>query len=106
MAARTFVTHFVSLGITASPSLRSSLASSPLAVPSSSDEVVFTSDQLVNFCQLAIRTCQRAQGAANRKAQEAWIRLSGTYLSKGLVLSKPDVRKVRYARLLVPMNMY
>ncbi|KAH8118144.1 hypothetical protein DFH11DRAFT_1504154 [Phellopilus nigrolimitatus] len=92
LAARTFITHFISLSSSARPSLRSALAPAPLPVPSSdSDEIVFTSDQVLNFLQLAVRTCQRAQG--NKKAQEAWVRLCGTYLSRGGVLATTDVRK-------------
>lgn len=105
MAARVFIVNFVDFGTAASLSLRSSFSTTPLVVPSTSDEVVFTSDQIVNFCQLAVRTCQRAQGAANRKAQEAWIRLSGTYLSRGLVLSKPEIRRVRYPRSLATYSL-
>ncbi|KAL5525867.1 hypothetical protein ACEPAG_7204 [Sanghuangporus baumii] len=96
LAARTFITHFVSLATSATPSLWSGLAPTPLPVPSStggSDEVIFTTDQVLNFLQLAVRTCQRAQGTESRKAQEFWIRLCGTYLSKGGVLAEPGVRK-------------
>ncbi|KAL5526657.1 hypothetical protein ACEPAF_8381 [Sanghuangporus sanghuang] len=96
LAARTFITHFISLATSAAPSLRSGLAPAPLPVPPStggSDEIIFTTDQVLNFLQLAVRTCQRAQGTENKKAQEAWIRLCGTYLSKGGVLAGSGVRK-------------
>lgn len=109
LAARTFISHFVSLAISASPSLKSGLAPTPLPINSStgsSDEVIFTIDQVLNFLQLAVRTCQRAQGAQgteSRKAQEAWIRLCGTYLSKGGVLAQPGVRKVCLPEELVAL---
>jgi len=44
--------------------------------------------------QLAVRSVQRAAGAQNRTAREAWIRLCGTYQSRGGILSHPDVRLV------------
>ncbi|THG99887.1 hypothetical protein EW145_g7174 [Phellinidium pouzarii] len=96
LAARTFITLLVSLSTSAHISLRSNLAPNPLPVPNSStgvDEIIFTTDQTLNFLQLAVRTCQRAQGAGSKKAQEAWVRLCGTYLSKGGILAQPDVRK-------------
>ncbi|EJD06751.1 cytoplasmic protein [Fomitiporia mediterranea MF3/22] len=88
LAARTFITHL--------------LSPNPLPVISSSsaggtDEVIFTTDSLLNFLQLAVRTCQRAQGAGtspeNRKAQEAWVRLCGTYLGRNSVLAQNPIRK-------------
>jgi len=92
LAARSFITHFVSLAITARPSLRSTIQHDPIPIPGTTDEIIFTKDQILNFSQLAVRACQRAQGSANKKAQEAWVRLCGTYLSKGGVLAQPDVR--------------
>ena len=103
LAARTFITHFVSLATSKNPILRSTLASSPLPIPSpaSGDEVVLTTDYTLNFLQLAVRTCQRANGSANKKAQEAWIRLVGAYANKGGVLSQPEVRRVsRHDRIV------
>lgn len=68
----------------------------PLPVPGSNGaEVVLTSDSVLNFVQLAVPTCQRAQGDRNKPVREAWVRLAGTYLSKGGVLAQPEVRKVR-----------
>ena len=58
------------------------------------DEVVLTRDTLVNFAQLAVRTCQRAQGDKNKAVREAWVRLCGTYQSKGGPLAAREVRKV------------
>ena len=103
LAARAFVTHFVSLAVSKNPTLRSNLASSPLTLPSSTsgDEVVLTTDSALNFLQLAVRTCQRANGSANKKAQEAWIRLVGAYANKGGVLAQPEVRRVsRHVKLI------
>ena len=94
LAARTFIIHFVSLALSSQPTLRSPIQSDPISIPGSSDEITFTTNQALNFLQLAVRTCQRAHGAANKKCQEAWVRLSGTYLSKGGVLAQPEVRMV------------
>jgi hypothetical protein len=58
------------------------------------DEILVTDDSLLNFVQLAVRSVQRAAGAQNRTAREAWIRLCGTYQSRGGILSHPDVRLV------------
>ena len=60
------------------------------------DEIVLTVDPLVNFAQLAVRTCQRSQGDKNKAMREAWIRLCGTYQSKGGPLAAKEVRKVRF----------
>ena len=68
----------------------------PVGQPSNGqqDEVVLTKDMLVNFAQLAVRTCQRAQGDKNKAVREAWVRLCGTYQSKGGPLAAKEVRKV------------
>lgn len=46
----------------------------------------------MNFAQLAVRTCQRAQGAQNKAMREAWVRLCGTYQSRGGLLATGEVR--------------
>ncbi|KXN87212.1 Golgi to ER traffic protein 4, partial [Leucoagaricus sp. SymC.cos] len=87
LAARTFIKHFVS--------------GMPKSMPSSTnvisigedDEVTMTADSLVNFSQLAVVTCQRANGDQNKVARESWVRLCGTYLSQGGPLAAPEVRK-------------
>ncbi|KAL4248705.1 GET4 family protein [Abortiporus biennis] len=98
LAARTFLSHFISQMAVAHPELISSLQPSPISVNSSgkggADEIVFTTDSLLNFTQLAVRACQRAQGDKNKVMREAWVRLCGTYQSKGGLLAKPEVRKV------------
>ncbi|KAF8071578.1 hypothetical protein FPV67DRAFT_1411743 [Lyophyllum atratum] len=84
LAARTFITHFTS-----------ALSKDPQAprIPvGTDDEVVITKDQAVNFAQIAVRTCQRAQGDKNKVMRESWIRLCGTYQSRGGVLALPEVR--------------
>jgi golgi to ER traffic protein 4 len=65
-----------------------------LPVGAGGDEILVTGDSLLNFVQLAVRTVQRAAGAQNRTAREAWVRLCGTYLSRGGVLAQPEVRAV------------
>ncbi|KAJ8520568.1 hypothetical protein ONZ45_g2644 [Pleurotus djamor] len=92
LAARTFITHFVSL-IPTSVHLPST---TPITVKPSS-EVILTSDAVLNFAQMAVLTCQRAQGDKNKAMREAWVRLCGTYQSKGGVLALPDIRKVNKA---------
>lgn len=98
LAARTFVTHFVSQLISARPQLLSSHQPSPIPVgkpaDGRTDEIFFTTDSILNFAQLAVRACQRAQGDRNKPMREAWVRLCGTYQSKGGVIAKPEVRKV------------
>ena len=51
---------------------------------------------MLNFCQLAVLTCQRAQGDRSKIVRESWVRLCGTYQSKGGVLASPEVRTVRF----------
>ncbi|KAL0945463.1 hypothetical protein HGRIS_000952 [Hohenbuehelia grisea] len=93
LAARTFIIHFTShlpeqyLIASSSPI---SVASSPTGLPT---DVVLTKDTVVNFSQMAVLTCQRAQGDKNKAMREAWVRLCGTYLSKGGLLATPEVRK-------------
>ncbi|KAJ7470795.1 hypothetical protein FB451DRAFT_1252276 [Mycena latifolia] len=83
LGARTFITHFVS------------------ALPRASDvpmqvgdaEVVLVKDQVVNFAQLVVLTCQRAQGDRNKAVRESWVRLCGTYQSRGGLLATVEVRQ-------------
>ncbi|KAI9513015.1 hypothetical protein F5148DRAFT_1159911 [Russula earlei] len=58
------------------------------------DEILATDDFLLNFAQLAVRCVQRAAGAQNKTTREAWVRLCGTYQSRGGILAHPDVRLV------------
>ncbi|KAG6916214.1 hypothetical protein DXG01_007844 [Tephrocybe rancida] len=83
LAARTFISRFTS-GVPKDPTTPN--------VPVGSDEVVLTKDQVVNFAQIAVLTCQRAQGDKNKLMMESWVRLCGTYQSRGGVLALPDVR--------------
>ncbi|KAG6337114.1 hypothetical protein ID866_1988 [Astraeus odoratus] len=91
LAARAFITQFVNKLVSARPSLASSLQSSPIPVDDSS-EVAFTSDGTINFCQLAVLTCQRANGEKNKAIRESWVRLCGTYQSRGGILATREVR--------------
>ncbi|KAF9238536.1 hypothetical protein BU15DRAFT_47568 [Melanogaster broomeanus] len=93
LAARTFIVQFVNKIVSSRPSLSSSLQTSPLPVTDSS-EVIFTTDNVLNFCQLAVLTCQRANGDKNKAMRESWVRLCGTYQSKGGVLASKEVRSV------------
>ncbi|KAF8512503.1 hypothetical protein JB92DRAFT_3083319 [Gautieria morchelliformis] len=91
LAARTFLSHFLSHLISSHPEVLAETV--PLQVGSTSDEILFTKDQVLNFLQLAIRTCQRAQGEKNKTVREAWVRLCGTYQSKGGLMASPPMRK-------------
>ncbi|RPD60013.1 DUF410-domain-containing protein [Lentinus tigrinus ALCF2SS1-7] len=97
LAARMFIIHLVSQLTSRRPSLLSSLQSLPILVGKPSegeqDEVIFTTEPAVNFAQLAVRTCQRAQGDKNRAMREAWVRLCGTYQSRGGLVANREVRK-------------
>lgn len=90
-AARIFVNAFSSR-VTSSP--KYSPASPPVRVGDSA-EIATTSDSVLNFAQLTVLACQRAQGERSKVMREAWVRLCGTYQSKGGVLAQPDVRAVR-----------
>ncbi|KAG5350204.1 Golgi to ER traffic protein 4 [Termitomyces sp. T112] len=80
LAARTFISTF-SAGVPKNTT-----------VTLGDDEVVLTQDQVVNFAQIAVVTCQRAQGEKNKLMRESWVRLCGTYQSRGGVLALPEVR--------------
>ncbi|KAI0749312.1 hypothetical protein C8Q80DRAFT_616449 [Daedaleopsis nitida] len=97
LASRTFVVHFVSQLTSRRPSLLSSHQPAPIPVgkpgEGEQDEIVFTTEPAVNFAQLAVRACQRAQGEKNKTMREAWVRLCGTYQSKGGLIANREVRK-------------
>ncbi|KAL7279153.1 hypothetical protein ACG7TL_006993 [Trametes sanguinea] len=97
LAARTFINHFVSQLTTRRASLLSPHQPTPIPVgkptDSEMDEIVFTTDSTLNFVQLAVRACQRAQGDKNKAMREAWVRLCGTYQSKGGLVANREVRK-------------
>ncbi|EIN03959.1 hypothetical protein PUNSTDRAFT_108788 [Punctularia strigosozonata HHB-11173 SS5] len=103
LAARTFINSFTRQIISSKPSLASSNVSETIPInanPASdsamatTDEIVVTTDLVLNWSQLAVRTCQRAKGAENKAAREAWVRLCGTYQSKGGLLANPNVRGI------------
>ncbi|KAJ7760636.1 hypothetical protein DFH07DRAFT_816214 [Mycena maculata] len=83
LGARTFVTHLVS----ALP------RASETSMQVGDAEVVLVKDQVVNFAQLAVLTCQRAQGDRNKVIRESWVRLCGTYQSRGGLLATQEVRQ-------------
>ncbi|GJE85556.1 DUF410-domain-containing protein [Phanerochaete sordida] len=97
LAARTFVSQLVSRFASSRADFVSPLHPTPIPVGSAAqgptDEITLTRDPLVNFAQLAVRTCQRAQGDKNRAIREAWVRLCGTYQSKGGALAVKEVRQ-------------
>ncbi|KIJ24319.1 hypothetical protein M422DRAFT_194819, partial [Sphaerobolus stellatus SS14] len=91
LAARTFISHFLSQLILSRPAILAE--KTPVTVGDTSDEVYITTDQVLNFLQLAIRTCQRAHGDKNKTIREAWVRLCGSYQSKGGLMTAPPMRK-------------
>ncbi|KAH9945417.1 uncharacterized protein BXZ73DRAFT_73566 [Epithele typhae] len=98
LAARTFICHLVSQSTSKRPDLLSRLQPGPIPIGKPSDggeqdEIIFTKDSALNFSQLAVRACQRAQGEKNKQMREAWVRLCGTYQSKGGVIAEREVRK-------------
>jgi hypothetical protein len=94
-AARAFVAAFVVAILAARPQLATAhTASVPRAGDAATDDVTITTDGALNWAQLAVQTCQRAQGAENKLVREAWIRLCGTYQARGGLLAQPPVRQV------------
>lgn len=88
-AAKTFIKHFTA-GIP-----RTIVFESNSSIPvGEHDEVVMTNEPLVNFSQMAVLTCQRAQGEQSKVMRESWVRLSGTYQGKVELLATPEMRKV------------
>jgi golgi to ER traffic protein 4 len=85
LAARTFLAALISY---ISPS------GETLVIGTTDDEIIVTNNSLLNFAQLAVRTVQRAAGAQNKTAREAWVRLCGTYQSRGGIIAQPEVREV------------
>ncbi|KAJ7328698.1 hypothetical protein DFH08DRAFT_709198, partial [Mycena albidolilacea] len=81
----TFITHFVAALPRASDS--------PLQV--GDVKVVLVKDQVVNFTQLVVLTCQHVQGQCNKAVQESWVRLCGNYQSRGGLLATPEVRQAQ-----------
>ena len=98
LAARTFLNQFVSQATSKNPGLISSVQTTPIPVGKPqgdrTDEIIVATDSILNWAQLAVRTCQRAQGDKNKAMREAWVRLCGTYQSRGGLLARPEVRKV------------
>jgi hypothetical protein len=87
-----FIQDFVSLATRQHPSLDPIPISADAAGPAC--EMTLTTDSMLNFSQIAVLACQRAQGERNKAMREAWVRLCGTYQSKGGVLAVPEVRSV------------
>jgi len=88
LAASTFIKHFIA-GVPSS--LRVDSADSVISV-GEKDEVIMTQDSLLNFAQMAILTCQRAQGDQNKVTRESWVRLCGTYQSRVSQLATAEMR--------------
>lgn len=89
LAARTFIQYF-----TAGVPLSLRLDSDSEISVGEKDKVIMTKDPLLNFAQMAILTCQRAQGDQNKVMREGWVRLCGTYQGKIAQLATPEMRSV------------
>ncbi|KAF8963155.1 hypothetical protein BDZ97DRAFT_1662118 [Flammula alnicola] len=87
LAAKTFIKRF-----TAAVPASIRLESDSVISVGDKDEVIMTKDMLVNFAQMAVLTCQRAQGDQNKVMRESWVRLCGTYQSKINILATPEMR--------------
>jgi hypothetical protein len=97
LGARSFLNHFLSLLVSSHPELLAEPTPITMTVtPSGSDEIIPTTDHVLNFLQLAIRVCQRgAIGLPQSKqVQEIWVRLCGSYQSRRGVLAQPYYREV------------
>lgn len=90
-ASKTFIKHFTAA---LPPSIK--LKTDSKIPVGQDDEVIMTKDSLVNFSQMAVLTCQRAQGDQSKVMRESWVRLSGTYQSKIGLLSTPGMRNVSH----------
>ena len=99
LAARTFIKYFTA-GVPSSLRLESD---SVISV-GEKDTVIMTKDSLLNFAQMAILTCQRAQGDQNKVMREGWVRLCGTYQSKIAQLATPEMRSV--STVFVPVQSW
>ena len=89
LAARTFIKYFTE-GV---PSSLQPDSDSVISV-GEKDKVIITKEPLLNFAQMAILTCQRAQGDQNKIMRESWVRLCGTYQGKVAQLATPELRSV------------
>lgn len=96
LAARTFIKHFTSSFTSKYPYIISP-GSNSLTI-GTSDEIIVTSDRVLNFAQVAVRLCQRAQGDKNKLMRESWVRLCGTYQSGCNALATKEIRKVCESR--------
>ena len=97
LGARYFLSHFLSLLVSSHPEILAEPTPITMTLtPSGFDEITPTSDHVLNFLQLAIRVCQRgAIGLPqNKQVQEIWVRLCGSYQSRGGVLTQPYYREV------------
>ena len=97
LGARSFLSQFLSLLVSSHPEILAEPTPITMTVtPSGSDEIIPTTDHILNFLQLAIRACQRgAIGLPQSKqVQEVWVRLCGSYQSRRGVLTQPHYREV------------
>jgi golgi to ER traffic protein 4 len=107
LAARTFINYFTA-GVPSTLRLDDSVIS-----VGEKDKVIMTKDSLLNFAQMAILTCQRAQGDQNKVMRESWVRLCGTYQGRVAQLATPEMRSVsivfsllRDQSLLIHLNVF
>ncbi|KAG8892602.1 hypothetical protein FRB99_002590, partial [Tulasnella sp. 403] len=77
LAARTFLDKFMSLILAESPDL---LLNKEPVPTGDGDEIWATNNHTLNFLQMAVRICQRANPeAASKEARNMWVRLCGRY---------------------------
>jgi golgi to ER traffic protein 4 len=101
LAARAFLSAFISrLPLDQAP-FQSTAQQTPITFSTKTvssaaeeDSIILTGVPVLNFTQLAVRVCQRADDDRNKTIRETWIRLCGTYQSKGGLLATKEVRSV------------
>jgi len=92
LAARTFIKHFTLSFTSKYPSFVSRDHGS-LSI-GSSDEIIVTSDPVLNFAQAIVVLCQRANGDKNKLMREYWVRLCGWYQPRCGILATKEIRKI------------
>ncbi|KAG1879436.1 hypothetical protein C8R48DRAFT_801052, partial [Suillus tomentosus] len=63
-----------------------------MATVTPTSEITHMTEPVLNFCQLAVLACRRANGEKNKVIRESWVRLCRTYQAKGGVLATKEAR--------------
>lgn len=107
LAARVFLSHFLSQLIATKPTTLAKTSpisfsvtmseSSTSPSSSSTDEVYLTTEPTLNFLQLIVRVCQRAKNPPpqGRLGQEMWVRVCASYQNRRGLVANSLYREVR-----------